>query len=144
MIPGAGIGLHSLYFAILCQNLRYLCLTNGEMFCVFQSFPHFSGVFLLVRLSPKRMYRRPFGHIQHLGLNKCFVNIPAHLSSQRVNFPHQMSLGCSSDIGVTGHQRNAFHTDRKHNRLQSQPCTGQSRLTAGMSGPYNGNVIIFF
>ena len=141
VIHRTGIGPHSLYPAILHKNFRHFRLPHRQMVRVLKHLSHIPGIFLLVRLGAQRVYRRSFGFIQHFGLNKGLVYILSHLSAQRIQLPHQMSLRAAANIRVTGHQSNTVHADRKHNRLQSQPRTSQGRLTAGMSRPDNYNII---
>ena len=42
------------------------------------------------------------------------------LAAQSIQLSHQMALGASSYIGITGHQRNAVHADCKHDGLKAQ------------------------
>ena len=143
MVHCSGKGLYSAKDAILHNDLRNFRLTDSQMIRIFQCHPHLSGIFLLIRLCPKGMHRRPFGFIQHLGLNKSFVNIFSHFSPKGIQLSHQVPLGASSDIGVAGHQGNAVYTDGKKNRLQSQPCTCQSRFTARMACAHHCHIISF-
>ena len=63
---GAGKGTHTPGLTILHNQLRNLCLTDGEMIRVFQNLPHGIAVISLIRLCPQGMYRRSFGPVQHL------------------------------------------------------------------------------
>ena len=122
-------------------DIRHLCLLDGQVIGMLQHLPHAAAVLRLVRLSTQGMHRRPFGHVQHLGLDKGAVNILAHLAAQRIDLPDDMSLGASADIGIAGHERNTLHTDGKHDCLKPQSGTGQRGLAAGMTGAYHDNII---
>ena len=60
------------------------------------------------------------------------IDYPAHYSSQRVNFPHQVPLGDSADRGVTRHLTNQIQVNRYQSCFRShaaprpdaasQPC----------------------
>ena len=111
------------------------------MIRILQCISHLSGVILLVRLRTQGMDGRPLRFIQHFRLNKGLVNILPHLSAQGIQLSHQMALGASSYIRITGHQRNAVHADCKHDGFKAQSGCRQRRLTAGVPGSNHHNVI---
>ena len=113
------------------------------MLLIFKYHTHLPGILRFVSLRPERMDCRPFGNIQHLGLNKSLIYILTHLTAQGIHFPDQMALRGTADIGVAGHQRDTVHADRKDHCLQSHSGTGQRCLTSGMSRPHHTNIIAF-
>ena len=100
------------------NQFRYLCLLYRQMLRILQNPPHRTTIFTFICLRSQGMNRRSFGPIQHLGLNKCFVNIFPHLTAKRIDLSHKMSLRTSSDIWITGHQCNRIHTYREDDCLQ--------------------------
>ena len=143
MINCPGIQTDACHMLVLFQNLRHFRLDNLQMLRIFQNLSHSPAVFCFIRLGAQRVHRRPLGYIQHLRLNKRAVNHLAHLSAQSIHFPHQMSFGASSNIGIAGHQGNTVHTDRKYCRFQPQSGTGKSRFTSGMTGSHHRYIHIF-
>ena len=128
---------------LLGQNLRHLGLNNGEMIGIFQHSSHAPAVLRLICLGPERMHRRSLRDIQHLRLNKGLVDILSHLSAQGVDLPDQMALGGSSNIGIAGHQRDAVHTDREHDRLYPQSRAGKGGFTACVARPHHDSLAGF-
>ena len=137
-------GFHTPAYAVLHHQLGDFCLLNGQVIRIFQHAPHGTAVFAFVGLGPERMNGRSFGFIQHLRLNKGFINIFSHFAAQGVDFPDQMSLGGSSDVGIAGHQGNAVYADREQNDRKPQTGARQSRFAARMSCAYDDYIIKFF
>ena len=90
------------------------------------------------------MYGRSFGFIEHLGLDKRFVDIFSHLTAKCIDLSYQMTLGASTYVRVARHQCNAVHTHGKNGCGKSESCTGKCCLTSGMSGSYDYHICIFF
>ena len=118
----------------LGQNIRYLRLTDREVFLIFQNLAHDFGILRLVRLCPEGMYSRSFGNVEHLGLDKSLVDIFRHFSAQSVDLPDKMSLGGTSNMRITGHHGNAVHIHGKDDRAQSQTAAGECSFAACMTG----------
>ena len=125
---------------ILCKKLADLSLFDGKMVLIFQNLPHASGIFRLIGLRAQRMNCRPLGNIQHFGLNEGFINIFSHLPAEGIHLSDEMALGRSSDIGITGHQRDAVRAYCKNNGFKPHSRTGQSRLAARMSRTDHTNI----
>ena len=69
---------------LLCEDLSNFRLTDREMIRILQYTTHRSCIFLLIRLCAQRMNRRSLGFIQHLRLDKRFINIFAHLTAEGI------------------------------------------------------------
>ena len=140
----AGIDLHACNLIVFRQDLYYFRLLNLQVLLILQYLAHSRAVAVLVRLSPQRMDRRPFGTVQHLGLDEGPVNHLPHLASQSVHLTHQMALGTPSDIGIAGHKGDAVYAHSEHDGLESHPGTGQRSLAACMAGADHRHVIVVF
>ena len=126
---------------LLCEDLSNFRLTDREMIRILQYTTHRSCIFLLIRLCAQRMNRRSLGFIQHLRLDKRFINIFAHLTAEGIQLTDKMSLGTSSDVRVAWHQGNAVHADRKHDRLKPKSRCRKRRLASRMARADNYNII---
>ena len=125
----------------LREDLSNLRLSDRQMIRVLQDAAHGSRVLLLVRLSTQGVDRRSLGFIQHLRLDKRFINIFAHLTAEGIQLTDKMSLGTSSDVRVAWHQGNAVHADRKHDRLKPKSRCRKRRLASRMARTDNYNII---
>ena len=127
----------------LHQKLRHLLLSQGKMRFTLQCPAHFLCIFPFIRLSPKRMNRRPFRYVQHFGLNIGFINILSHFTAQCIDLPHQMPLGAAPDIRVTRHQCHTVHTYGEQDRFKAKAGRRKRRFAACVSRPDDDNVIGF-
>ena len=75
---------------------------------------------------------RTLGLVQHFGLNKGLVDILSHFTAKCIDFTHQMSLGGSANVRITGHHGNAVHIHREDNRTKSDSGCSQRGLAACM------------
>ena len=76
---------------------------------------------------------RTLGLVQHFGLNKGLVDILSHFTAKCIDFTHQMSLGRTADVRITGHHGNAVHIHREDNRTKSDSGCSQRGLAACMT-----------
>ena len=86
------------------------------------------------------MYRRPFPTVEHTVLNAGRVGRARHLSTQRVNLAHQLSLCRAADRRIAGHIANRVQVDRKAGGLHAKARRGQRGFNPRMPRPDHGNV----
>ena len=128
--------------SVLHDEIHDFRLFHIQIFLPFDRLFHLFVVALLIRLGAQGMNRGALCRIEHSALDKCLIRIYAHLSSESVDFPHQMPLACPADRRIAGHHRDRFQRNRKHERPHPHACGSQSRLTSGMACAYHDHIII--
>ena len=93
-----------------------------------------------VGLRAQRPDRRALAAVEHPVLDARAVGRAAHLAAQRVELADKVALARAADGGVAGHVAHSVQVDGEHDGLQSQPCGGQRRFDAGVTGADDGNI----
>jgi hypothetical protein len=101
---------------------------------------HGLSVQFLIALDAEGSNRRAFTRIDDAELDAGLVGIPCHLSTQRINFLYQMSLGDASNRRIARHLRNAILVHREEQGVRTHARCGQRSFTAGMTSAHHNNV----
>ena len=137
-----GFRFHPLDLAVLHQQLVDHQLLHIQVVLVFHHFLHDGVIQRLVRLGPERLDRIPFPGVQHPHLDAGLIRRQAHLPTQGVDFPDQVSLGRSPYGRVAGHQGDIVHGQGSQKGLLSHPGCCQSRFAPCMAGSHNNHIIM--
>ena len=125
----------------VCAQVAHLCLDDVQSLLLLQTALHLPMVGIPVRLHPQAVYRRSLSSIEHPALQKGGIRRLAHLSAQRVDLPHQMSLGSSSDGRVAGHISDCIEGHGKDCCLCTQASRSKRCLDARVSCTDDSNLI---
>ncbi|MMZ61599.1 hypothetical protein D1872_237580 [compost metagenome] len=135
------LGDHTDALTVLDDQLLHHTLTHRQVRLPLHRFLHRLLVQKLVRLRPQGMNGRPFPRIQHPHLDKSLVDIAAHFPAERIHFAYHMAFRRTADRRIARHKRHHIQVDRDHQRAAAHPGRRQSGFTAGMTRPYDDNVI---
>ena len=127
---------------VLSQDIGDLGLADGQIFLVFQDAAHLFGILGLVSLCAQGVNGRSLGNIEHLGLDKGLIYIFGHFPAQSVDFPDQVALGGSPDVGIAGHHGYAVHIHCEYYCVKSQTAAGKCSFAARVSGSDHADVRI--
>ena len=133
--------LYPAYSSVLGPYLDHFVLEDIKIRLRFQRSLHISVICPSVALHSQGMHRRAFGKIQHPALQHGGVSRLPHLSSEGIQFHHQMSLAGPSYRRVAGHVAYRVQSDREHCCSAAQPGRGKRRFYSGMSRPDHGYII---
>ncbi len=85
--------------------------------------------------------RRSLLCVKHSKLEASHVGCTAHLATQRINLPDQMSFCQSADGWIARHLSNSVEVDCEKQSFATHSCGGQCRLNAGMASPDDDHII---
>ena len=120
---------------------RHFGLLNLEILFPLQYFLHADAVLLLIALRARRPYGRAAAGIQQAKLDADGVRHFAHHPAQRVDLPHKVALGNSSDGRIAGHLRYQIGIHGDHGGAHSHTRAGAGRLAAGVPPTHHHHVI---
>ena len=126
---------HQLFDCTVFVNAKiaHLRLNDVQSLLLLQTVLHLTVVGIPIRLDTQAVNSRSFSSIEHPALQKGGVCRLAHLAAQRINLPHQMALGSSSDRRIARHVADCIEGHGKDGRFCAQPCCCQRRFDAGMA-----------
>src|SRR5512141_3230204 len=104
---------------------------------------HPETVELLVRLGARGADRRPLARVQLAELDPGSVDVPPHLSAQRVDLPHEVPLRQPADRRVARHEADGVRVDRQEEGGASHSRRGERRLAAGVPASDDDDVVRF-
>src|SRR6266487_2893005 len=96
---------------------------------------------LLVALSPRSPNRGTLFCIEHSELESSHVRGLAHLSSERINFPRQVTLRQSANGRVAGHLTDRVRVDSQQQRLTAHSSGSECGFDPSVSGSHHDHVI---
>lgn len=82
-----------------------------------------------------------FTAVEHTELDGGFIGDEAHETTERINFPYDLSFGDASHGGIAAHLCNLVHVHGDEECFGAKACGGGGGFTAGMSGAYDDDVI---
>ena len=103
------------------NQLGDLPLTNIQVGLTLTNPLHPKLISFFVALSPWRPHSRASLGVEHSELKSGHVGALAHLSTERINLPCEVSLGQPSNRRVAGHLPDGVCVHRQHERLASHP-----------------------
>ena len=147
-VNGTETGLDLRNFSVFRSYPDYLVLFYIKSVLRFKRFFHQNTVSCSVRLHAERMNSGSFSSVQHSALKKNFVRRLCHLPAESVYFTHKVSFCRAAYRRIARHISDGVEVYCEHNRFQTEPCAGESRLYTRVSSSDNGAVVhaadIFF
>jgi hypothetical protein len=101
-------------------------------------------VSLLITLGSRGPNRWTLPGVQHAELEAGHIRVFAHLASQSVDLPREMTLGQSPDSWITRHLADRVQVHGEHEGLATHPCRCQASLDSGMSRSDDDYVIFLW
>ena len=83
---------HTRNVTVLCENFSNFRLLYIKIFRVLASLFHSVVILYPVSLNTQTVNGRAFSSVKHTALNKTFISRLAHLTAERIDLTHKMSL----------------------------------------------------
>jgi hypothetical protein len=120
---------------------RNLTLGNVEIGFTFAKPFHSELICLFVALRSGGPNRWPFLGVEHAKLQAGHVSTLAHLATERIDFPGEMSLGQATNCRIAGHLPYGVSVEGQHECLASHASRSQGCLNPGMPAANHNHVI---
>ena len=102
---------------------------------------HAKLVGFLVALRPRRLHAGPLDALSSRNWIAVVSVLIAISPPERVNFPHHVALGLTTDRRIAAHLRDCIEIPGQHKGLRPQPCRRQRGLAARVTRPANNHII---
>ena len=136
-------GFNAESYPVLVQNLGCLPLLDVQIRLGFANPFHPKLVGLLVALRTRSPNGWTFLGIQHPELQSGHVRIPAHLSTQSINFAREVPLGESADGRIARHLPDGIRVHGQQQGLTAHPSCRQGCFNSSVTCPDNDDVVLF-
>jgi hypothetical protein len=138
-IPGFNTG----YTSTLHQQPHDLALLEIKTRLGLDNLLHPCPVKISVSLRPGSSNGGPLLGIKQSKLNARRIDISGHLTTERINFAHQVTLGQAANRWITGHLRHGIQVERKKQSPATHTCHRQRSLTTRVTGANNYHIVFF-
>ena len=132
---------HAGHLAVFHKQFLHLVLPDVESGGVVELFAPFPNELSPVALRPRAPHGRSFRTVEHSELYGGGVGDDAHLSSESIDFPHDLSLGDASHGGVAAHLCDFVHVHSHQQCRGSHPCGCTCSFASGMASTHHHHVI---